>query len=102
MGPGSEFVGRAAELALLTGLVRAAGGGMARVRAQALPDEGCPPYWLFRPVIGEVAKTFIPNEFQHAGLSFLAPGPQARPPRLDALLPAGEQRFAVFESCGSS
>jgi DNA-binding CsgD family transcriptional regulator len=77
---------------------RAAGGGMARVRAQALPDEGCPPYWLFRPVIGEVAKTFIPNEFQHAGLSFLAPGPQARPPRLDALLPAGEQRFAVFES----
>jgi hypothetical protein len=53
------------------------------VRARALPDEGCPPYWLFRQVIGEVVKTFIPNEFQHARLSFIAPGPGARPPRLD-------------------
>ena len=119
-----EFVWRAAELALLARLAdaaargeggvaliggepgigktrladeaaaRAAAGGMARVRARAVPDEGCPPYWLFRPVIGEVTKTFIPNEFQHAHLSFIAPGPQDRPPRLDL----AEQRFAVFES----
>jgi DNA-binding NarL/FixJ family response regulator len=122
MGPGPEFVGRAAELALLAGLAAAAdlgeggvaliGGepgigktrladeaaarapGLARVRARAVPDEGCPPYWLFRQVIGEVSKTFMPNEFQHARLSFLAQGPQAPPARLDL----AEQRFAVFES----
>ncbi|HEX5295903.1 MAG TPA: AAA family ATPase [Streptosporangiaceae bacterium] len=73
---------------------RAAAGGMARVRAKAVPDEGCPPYWLFRQVIGEVAKTFIPNDSQRAHLSFLDPGPQAQPARLDL----AEQRFAMFES----
>ena len=122
MGPGPEFVGRAAELALLAGLADAAALGeggvaliggepgigktrladeaaarapcLARVRARAVPDEGCPPYWLFRQVIGEVSKTFIPNELQHARLSFLAQGPQAQPARLDL----AEQRFAVFEA----
>jgi hypothetical protein len=124
MGAASGFVGRAAELALLAGLAdaaalgeggvaliggepgigktrladeaaaRAAEAGLARVRARALPDEGCPPYWLFRQVIGEVTKTFMPNDSQHAHLSFIAPGSQAQPPRLDL----AEQRFAVFES----
>ena len=62
------------------------------MRGQA--DEGSPPYWLFRQVLRELAKTLIPNEYQRAHLTVIAPEPRARPPRPDA----GEQRFAVFET----
>jgi DNA-binding CsgD family transcriptional regulator/tetratricopeptide (TPR) repeat protein len=118
------FVGRAAELALLAervsaarrgeaGVVliggepgigktrlateaaaRAAATGMPCLRSRAVPDEGSPPYWLFRPLLRELTKTSLPNEFQRAHLIVIVPEPQPRPPRLDG----SEQRFAVFES----
>ncbi len=128
MGPGTAskgaFVGRVAELALLTerisaaargdgGVVliggepgigktrlaaeaasRAAAAGLTCVRSRAVPDEGSPPYWMFRPALRDLPTTFPPNEFHHAHLTVIAPGPQAPPPVLDA----SDQRFAVFES----
>jgi DNA-binding CsgD family transcriptional regulator/tetratricopeptide (TPR) repeat protein len=127
-GPGSEFVGRAAELALLAGrsaaarlgeggvalicgepgigktrlateaAARAAAGGMPCVRARAVPDEGSPPYWLFRQVLRELTKTYLPNEFHRAHLSVIAPELRARPRRPDSPANNAEQRFAVFES----
>jgi predicted ATPase len=132
MGPGTAskgaFVGRVAELALLTeqisaarrgegGVVliggepgigktrlaaeaaaRAAAAGLGCVRSRAVPDEGSPPYWLFRPVLRDLPKTFAPNEFQRAHLTILAPGSRPRPPRPDAPADSADQRFAVFES----
>jgi DNA-binding CsgD family transcriptional regulator len=132
MGPGTAskgaFVGRAAELALLTermsaaaqgegGVVliggepgigktrlaaeaasRAAAAGLGCVRSRAVPDEGSPPYWMFRPALRDLPTTFPPNEFHHAHLTVIAPGPQAPPPRLDGPANSAEQRFAVFES----
>ena len=122
------FVGRAAELALLAGrtaaarlgeggvalisgepgigktrlateaATRAAADGMPCVRARAVPDEGSPPYWLFRQVLRELTKTYIPNEFHRAHLSVIAPEPRARPRRPDSPANDAEQRFAVFES----
>ena len=137
MGAGSSFVGRAAELALLAAqaaaasrgegrvvliggepgigktrlageaAARAAAAGMRCVRSRAVPDEGCPPYWMFGQVVRELAVDYEPNGPQRADLEVLAPtaGPDASPPdapseappetRSDAL--AG-RRFAVFES----
>jgi DNA-binding CsgD family transcriptional regulator/tetratricopeptide (TPR) repeat protein len=122
------FVGRAAELALLAGraeaarrgdggvvliggepgigktrlateaAARAAATGMPSLRSRAVPDEGSPPYWLFRQLLRELTKTYPPNEFQRAHLTVIAPGPQARPPRFDDLSQGAEQRFAVFET----
>jgi DNA-binding CsgD family transcriptional regulator/tetratricopeptide (TPR) repeat protein len=128
MGSGTAskgaFVGRAAELALLTDRISAAargeggvvliGGepgigktrlaaeaariaaaaGLGCVRSRAVPDEGSPPYWMFRPALRDLPTTFPPNEFHHAHLTVIAPGPQAPPPLLDT----SDQRFAVFES----
>jgi DNA-binding CsgD family transcriptional regulator/tetratricopeptide (TPR) repeat protein len=88
----TRLAAEAAARAGATGVTGAA--GMPGLRSRAVPDEGCPPYWLFRQVIRELTKTSIPNEFQRADLTVIAPGPQARPPRLDV----GERRFAVFES----
>jgi predicted ATPase len=132
MGPGTAskgaFVGRASELALLTGRIsaaargeggvvliggepgigktrlaaeaasRAAAAGLRCVRSRAVPDEGSPPYWMFRPALRDLPETFPPNEFHHAHLTVIAPGPRASPPRLDGPANSAEQRFAVFES----
>ena len=137
MGSGSSFVGRAAELALLAAqaaaasrgegrvvliggepgigktrlageaAARAAAAGMRCVRSRAVPDEGCPPYWMFGQVVRELAVDYEPNGPQRADLEVLAPtaGPGASPPDAPSEAPpetlsdalAG-RRFAVFES----
>ena len=137
MGAGSSFVGRAAELALLAAqaaaasrgegrvvliggepgigktrlageaAARAAAAGMRCVRSRAVPDEGCPPYWMFGQVVRELAVDYEPNGPQRADLEVLAPtaGPGASSPDAPSEAPpetlsdalAG-RRFAVFES----
>jgi predicted ATPase len=134
MGSGASFVGRTAELALLSAqaaaagrgegrvvliggepgigktrlageaAARAAAAGMRCVRSRAVPDEGCPPYWMFGQVVRELAVDYEPNGPQRADLEVLAPtaGPDAPPPEApppEALSDAlAGRRFAVFES----
>src|SRR5512142_893989 len=99
MGSGCAFIGRAPELALLAAQISAAGRGEGRVvlicgepgigktrlaeeaaaraaaagmrcvRSRASEDEGCPPYWLFRQVVRDVAAIHEPDAAQRADLA---------------------------------
>ena len=74
---------------------RAAAAGWRCVRARASEDEGCPPYWLFRQVVRDVAAIHDPRAGQRADLAIVAPGlwRQAVEPGAPA-----ERRFEMFES----
>jgi DNA-binding CsgD family transcriptional regulator/DNA-directed RNA polymerase specialized sigma24 family protein/tetratricopeptide (TPR) repeat protein len=119
------FVGRGPELAVLAGQVRAVCRGQGRVvliggepgigktrlaqeasaraaaagwrcvGARASEDEGCPPYWLFRQVVRDVAAIHDPEAGQRADLAIVAPGLWRQAVQPDA---SAERRFEMFES----
>ena len=74
---------------------RAAAAGMSCVRSRASEDEGCPPYWLFRQVVRDVAAIHDPGAEQRADLAIVAPEVWRQAVQPNAL---AERRFRMFES----